>query len=84
MEIVKIPRMDKEEYDTLIGKGYICRIAFQGEKYPYIAPFLYVFMAGSSTSSPQNTGRSLNISGKAPTSQSRWKNTQKTCRVTLS
>jgi len=43
MEIVKIPRMDKEEYDTLIGKGYICRIAFQGEKYPYIAPFLYVF-----------------------------------------
>ncbi len=43
MEIVKIPRMEKKEYDTLIGKGYICRIAFQGEKYPYIAPFLYVF-----------------------------------------
>ncbi|HQI13860.1 MAG: pyridoxamine 5'-phosphate oxidase family protein [Methanolinea sp.] len=43
MEIVKIPRMEKKEYDTLIEKGYICRIAFQGEKYPYIAPFLYVF-----------------------------------------
>lgn len=43
MEIVKIPRMEKKEYDSLIGKGYICRIAFQGEKYPYIAPFLYVF-----------------------------------------
>ncbi|OPX72072.1 MAG: Pyridoxamine 5'-phosphate oxidase [Methanoregulaceae archaeon PtaB.Bin152] len=43
MEIVKIPRMDKKEYDSLIEKGYICRIAFQGEKYPYIAPFLYVF-----------------------------------------
>lgn len=43
MEIVKIPRMEKEEYDSLIEKGYICRIAFQGEKYPYIAPFLYVF-----------------------------------------
>ncbi len=43
MEIVKIPRMEKEEYDRLIDEGYICRIGFQGEKYPYIAPFLYVF-----------------------------------------
>jgi nitroimidazol reductase NimA-like FMN-containing flavoprotein (pyridoxamine 5'-phosphate oxidase superfamily) len=43
MEIVKIPRMEKTEYDRLIDKGYVCRIAFQGEKYPYIAPFLYVF-----------------------------------------
>ena len=43
MEIVKIPRMDKEEYDRLIAEGYLCRIAFQGDKYPYIAPFLYVF-----------------------------------------
>ena len=43
MEIIKIPRMEKQEYDRLIEKGYICRIAFQGEKYPYIAPFLYVF-----------------------------------------
>lgn len=43
MEILKIPRMEKKEYDNLIAEGYICRIAFQGEKYPYIAPFLYVF-----------------------------------------
>jgi nitroimidazol reductase NimA-like FMN-containing flavoprotein (pyridoxamine 5'-phosphate oxidase superfamily) len=43
MDIIKIPRMAKGEYDRLIEKGYICRIAFQGEKYPYIAPFLYVF-----------------------------------------
>ena len=35
--------MEKQEYDKLIEKGYVCRIAFQGEKYPYIAPFLYVF-----------------------------------------
>jgi nitroimidazol reductase NimA-like FMN-containing flavoprotein (pyridoxamine 5'-phosphate oxidase superfamily) len=35
--------MDKKEYDNLIDEGYICRIAFCGEKYPYIAPFLYVF-----------------------------------------
>jgi hypothetical protein len=43
MEIVKIPRMEKQDYDRLIEQGYVCRIAFQGEKYPYIAPFLYVF-----------------------------------------
>ena len=43
MEIVKIPNMDKEEYDKLIEEGFISRIAFQGAKYPYIAPFLYVF-----------------------------------------
>lgn len=43
MEIVKIPKMKKEEYDALITDGYVARIAFQGNKYPYIAPFLYVF-----------------------------------------
>jgi len=43
MEIVKIPNMNKAEYDQLIEEGFISRIAFQGSKYPYIAPFLYVF-----------------------------------------
>jgi nitroimidazol reductase NimA-like FMN-containing flavoprotein (pyridoxamine 5'-phosphate oxidase superfamily) len=43
MEIVKIPRMEKREYDHLIAEGYISRIAFRGKEYPYIAPFLYVF-----------------------------------------
>ena len=43
VEIVKIPKMQKQEYDNLIAEGYVSRIAFQGEKYPYIAPFLYVF-----------------------------------------
>ncbi|MDD1672215.1 MAG: pyridoxamine 5'-phosphate oxidase family protein [Methanomicrobiales archaeon] len=43
MDIVKIPRMDKKDYDQLINEGYICRIAFMGDRYPYVAPFLYVF-----------------------------------------
>lgn len=43
MEIVKIPRMEKEEYDALIHNRFMARIAFQGEKYPYIAPFMYVY-----------------------------------------
>jgi hypothetical protein len=43
VDLVKIPRMDKTEYDQSIREGYISRIAFKGEVYPYIAPFLYVF-----------------------------------------
>jgi len=43
MEIVKIPSMEKKDYDQLISDSYISRIAFTGRKYPYIAPFLYVF-----------------------------------------
>jgi len=43
MEIIKMPRMDRSEYDRLIEEEHICRIAFKGESHPYIAPFLYVF-----------------------------------------
>lgn len=43
MDIVKIPHMEKEEYDKLIKENYVSRIAFKGDAYPYIAPFLYVF-----------------------------------------
>lgn len=43
MDIVKMPRMKEHEYDQLIEREHICRIAFKGEDHPYIAPFLYVF-----------------------------------------
>lgn len=43
MNIFKIPRMEKDEYDRLIKDNYICRIAFKGDSFPYIAPFLYTF-----------------------------------------
>ena len=33
MNLLKIPLMNKEEYDYLIQEEFICRIAFQG-KYP--------------------------------------------------
>jgi len=42
-EIVKIPKMGKVEFDLLIQEEYVARIALKGEKYPYIAPFLYFF-----------------------------------------
>jgi len=43
MNIFKIPKMEKDEYDNLIKENYICRIAFKGNDFPYIAPFLYSF-----------------------------------------
>jgi hypothetical protein len=43
MDILKIPRMEKQEYDRLIKENYVSRIAFKGDSHPYVAPFLYVF-----------------------------------------
>jgi nitroimidazol reductase NimA-like FMN-containing flavoprotein (pyridoxamine 5'-phosphate oxidase superfamily) len=43
MDPLKIPQMEKEEYDQLIRSQYISRIAFAPGGHPYIAPFIYVF-----------------------------------------
>ena len=66
MEIVKIPHMEKEEYDALIRDGYISRIAFQGEKYPYIAPFMYVFDGNFLYFLSTKYGRKNDLFSKSP------------------
>jgi nitroimidazol reductase NimA-like FMN-containing flavoprotein (pyridoxamine 5'-phosphate oxidase superfamily) len=38
--------MKKSEIEKLIKEQFLCRIAFKGEEYPYIAPFQYVFTNG--------------------------------------
>ncbi|MGF7119463.1 pyridoxamine 5'-phosphate oxidase family protein [Methanobacterium oryzae] len=43
MSMVKIPKMNKEEYDKLIIENHVSRIASKGDDFPYIAPFMYVF-----------------------------------------
>jgi len=43
VEVVKILRMEKGERDRLIEEEHLCRIAFRGERYPHIAPFVYLF-----------------------------------------
>jgi len=47
LALVKLPKMDKSEIEKLIQEQMLCRIAFKGDKYPYMAPFQYVFMNGS-------------------------------------
>jgi len=39
--------MDGEEINNLLHDQLLCRIAFKGDKYPYMAPFQYVLMNGS-------------------------------------
>jgi nitroimidazol reductase NimA-like FMN-containing flavoprotein (pyridoxamine 5'-phosphate oxidase superfamily) len=39
--------MKKREIERLIKEQFLCRIAFRGEEYPYIAPFQYVFTNGN-------------------------------------
>lgn len=41
---IKLPSMNKKEIEEAIQKQYICRIAFNGNDGPQIAPFQYVFL----------------------------------------
>ena len=43
MDPVKIPKMAKAEYDSLIKRQNVSRIAFCADGQAYIAPFMYVF-----------------------------------------
>ena len=47
MTLVKLPKMDGEEINNLLKNQLLCRIAFKGDKYPYMAPFQYVLIHGS-------------------------------------
>jgi len=44
---VKLPKMSKREIEELIERQMLCRIAFKGVDYPYVAPFQYVYMNGT-------------------------------------
>jgi len=44
---VKLPKMSKREIEELIERQMLCRIAFKGADYPYIAPFQYAYMNGT-------------------------------------
>ena len=46
MNIFKIPRMEKHEYDDLIKENYICRIAFLGDGFPTsFLSFIFLMVA---------------------------------------
>ena len=41
MKPFKLPQMSSEEISELIERERICRIAFKGDDFPYMAPFQY-------------------------------------------
>lgn len=43
MKVFEIPALSQEECKNIITAEYLCRIAFHGERYPYLSPFLYVW-----------------------------------------
>ena len=43
MKVFEIPALSQEECKKIITAEYLCRIAFHGEQYPYLAPFLYIW-----------------------------------------
>ena len=47
MTVFKLPKMTKQEMWKLIRRQRLCRIAFKGNEYPYMAPFQYVMLDGS-------------------------------------
>jgi len=44
--VVKLPKMTKQEMWKLIQRQRLCRIAFKGAEYPYMAPFQYIVLDG--------------------------------------
>lgn len=44
MVVFKLPKMTKQEMWKLIRRQRLCRIAFKGAAYPYMAPFQYVVL----------------------------------------
>ncbi len=66
MEIVKIPKMEKPDYDRLIRENCMSRIAFRGEEFPYMAPFLYVFDGRYLYFLPTKYGKKMELFNKDP------------------
>ena len=61
---VKLPKMDMREIQKLIGEQMLCRIAFKGSKYPYMAPFQYVVVDGSLYFHFTDYGKKMKLIGK--------------------
>lgn len=61
MALVKLPKMTKMEVAKLIKEQMICRIAFRGEKSPYIVPFQYTSFNGHLYFHFTNYGRKIQL-----------------------
>jgi len=56
--------MEKQEIEDLISEQLLCRIAFKGEMYPYMAPFQYAYMKGTLYFHFTDYGKKMKLLGK--------------------
>ena len=61
MKPKKLPNMTREEIEDLLDSESICRIAFRGDEYPYMAPFQYVRCGGALYFHFTNYGRKMRL-----------------------
>jgi uncharacterized protein len=61
MSLVKLPFMNETEIEMLLGSQYMCRIAFNGDEYPYLAPFRYIKMNGELYFHFTNYGKKMKL-----------------------
>lgn len=64
LTLVKLPKMQKDEIKNLLQQQMLCRIAFKGDKYPYMAPFQYVFIDGFLYFHFTDYGKKMRLLGK--------------------
>ena len=61
MKPKKLPKMTLEGIEGLLDSESICRIAFMGDEYPYMAPFQYVRHGGALYFHFTNYGRKMRL-----------------------
>ena len=60
----KLPKMSSDEVKNLLDKETICRIAFNGEDFPYMAPFQYVRIGNALYFHFTNYGKKMRLLNK--------------------
>ena len=61
---MKLPSMTKHEIRSLIQRQALCRIAFRGTRFPYVAPFHYVTVRGILYFHLTNYGKKIRMLGE--------------------
>lgn len=58
--------MQREEIERVIDRQRLCRIAFRGDKYPYVAPFQYAYVNGTLYFHFTSYGKKMDLLEKDP------------------
>jgi nitroimidazol reductase NimA-like FMN-containing flavoprotein (pyridoxamine 5'-phosphate oxidase superfamily) len=61
LTLFELPKMGKREVRNVIRDQFLCRIAFHGKEYPYIAPFQYTLVENSLYFHFTNYGKKMRL-----------------------